>query len=81
MTLGAGSGVAFTWLSNFSASTGLITWFCIGVTYLRFYQGMKVQGIDRRTLPFAPRVQPFAGWWSVLGTGLLLVVRVFGSYN
>ncbi|KAF8550185.1 hypothetical protein OG21DRAFT_1499957 [Imleria badia] len=76
LTLGDGSGKIFSWFSNFSSTAGLVTWFSIGVTYLRFYNGLKAQGIDRKTLPFAPRVQPFAGWWCVCGSGLILFVRV-----
>ncbi|KAI9567934.1 amino acid permease [Boletus coccyginus] len=72
MTVGSSSGIVFTWLSSFSATAGLVAWFGIGVTYLRFYKGMKAQGIDRKTLPFAPRVQPFAGWWCVCGSGFVL---------
>jgi len=73
MTLGNSSGIVFTWLSNFSATAGLITWFGIGVIYLRFYEGLKAQDIDRKTFPFAPRMQPFAGWWCVCGSGLMLI--------
>ncbi|KAH0826384.1 amino acid transporter [Lanmaoa asiatica] len=76
MTLGTSSGIVFTWLANFTATAGLVTWFGIGLTYLRFYNGLKAQGIDRRTLPFAPRVQPFAGWWCICGSGFVLFVRV-----
>jgi amino acid transporter len=72
MTLGNSSGVVFTWLSNFSATAGLVTWFGIGVTYLRFYKGLKAQGIDRNALPFAPRVQPFAAWWCVCASAFVL---------
>ncbi|KAG8221744.1 amino acid permease [Butyriboletus roseoflavus] len=72
MTLGTSSGIVFTWLSNFSATAGLVTWFGIGVTYLRFYYGLKAQGIGRETLPFAPKVQPYAGWWCVCGSGFVL---------
>ena len=77
MTLGNSSGIVFTWLANFSATAGLITWFGIGVIYLRFYEGLKAQDIDRKTFPFAPRMQPFAGWWCVCGSGLILIVGVF----
>jgi yeast amino acid transporter len=76
MTLGSSSGIVFTWLSNFTATSGLVTWFGIGVTYLRFYKGMKVQGFDRRTLPYFTRVQPFAAWWCVCGSAFVLIVRV-----
>ena len=79
MTLGSSSGIVFTWLANFSATSGLVTWFGIGVTFLRFYHGMKAQGIDRKTLPFASRMQPFAGWWCVCGSGFMLIVGVSHS--
>ncbi|KAF8552156.1 amino acid permease [Imleria badia] len=73
LTIGDGPGKVFIWFSDFSTTAGLVTWFGIGVTYLRFYEGLKAQGIDRKTLPFAPRVQPFAAWWCVCGSGFSLV--------
>jgi amino acid transporter len=76
LTVKSGSNEVFTWLSGFCATAGLVTWLGIGVTYLRFYEGMKAQGIDRQKLPFAPRVQPFAAWWCVCGNALVLFVRV-----
>lgn len=76
MTLGASSGIVFTWLSNFVATAGLIGWFSIALTYLRFYEGMKAQGIDRRGLPYASRLQPFAAWYSLCGTAFVLFVRI-----
>ena len=79
LTVKNDSNEVFSWLSGFSATAGLVTWFGIGVTYLRFYKGMKAQGIDRQTLPFAPRVQPFAAWWCVCGTAFVLFVRVSHS--
>jgi len=72
MTLGTSSGIVFSWLSNFIATSGLLTWFGIGLTYLRFSKGLQAQGIDRKTLPFAPRLQPFAAWYCVIGTAVML---------
>jgi len=34
--LGSSSGIIFTWLTNFATTSCLVTWFGIGVTYLRF---------------------------------------------
>lgn len=76
MSLGSSSGIAFTWLSNFAATSALVTWFGIGVTYLRFYEGMKAKGIKRQDLPFTSRLQPFAGWWCVCGSAFVLLVGV-----
>jgi len=79
LTVKNGSNEVFSWLSAFCTTTGLVTWFGIGVTYLRFYKGMKKQGIDRhKKLPFAPRVQPFAAWWCVCGTTFILF---FSAWN
>ncbi|KIJ64060.1 hypothetical protein HYDPIDRAFT_91335, partial [Hydnomerulius pinastri MD-312] len=65
MTLSSSSGVVFTWLSNFAATCGLVTWFGIGVTYLRFYKGYSTQGFERSKLPYTTRFQPYAAWWTV----------------
>ena len=45
---------------------GLMTWFGICVTYLRFYKGFKVQGFDRSTLPYAHVLQPYAAWYALV---------------
>lgn len=76
MSVGTSSGIVFSWLSNFSATSGLISWLGISLTYLRFYKGMKAQGIDRSTLPFAPRLQPYIAWYGVCGSVVILFVRV-----
>ncbi|KAI9567931.1 amino acid permease [Boletus coccyginus] len=72
LTIDNVSGEVFSWLAGFSATSGLIVWLGIGVTYLRFYKGMKAQGIDRKTLPFASKLQPYAGWWCVCGCCFVL---------
>ncbi|KAF8550179.1 amino acid permease, partial [Imleria badia] len=77
LTIGDGPGKVFIWFSDFSTTAGLVTWFGIGVTYLRFYQGLKTQRINRKTLPFAPRVQPFATWWCVCGSGFSLILSAW----
>ncbi|ELU37892.1 amino acid permease [Rhizoctonia solani AG-1 IA] len=64
MSVSSGAGKVFNWFANMTAVAGLMTWFGITVTYIRFYAGMKAQGIDRSTLPFSSNLQPFAfsGW-------------------
>ncbi|KAF8203100.1 amino acid permease [Pholiota molesta] len=66
MGIKAGSGRVFGWFSNMTAISGLNAWFGIGVLYLRFYQGLKAQGIDRRTLPYHSRLQPYAAWYALI---------------
>ncbi|KAJ7095083.1 amino acid permease [Mycena belliarum] len=66
MGVTAGSGKVFGWFSNMTAIAGLLTWFGICLTYIRFYKGMKAQGYDRTHLPFASRLNPFAAWYAMI---------------
>ncbi|KAJ7047679.1 amino acid permease [Mycena alexandri] len=72
-----GSGKVFGWFANMTAIAGLMTWFGISVTYIRFYKGMKAQGYDRKKLPFASRLQPFAAWYSMI---FCLVIAFFSGF-
>lgn len=69
-----GAGRVFGWFANLTAVAGLMTWFGISLTYLRFYAGLKAQGIDRKTLPFASSFQPYAAWYSMFSCLLISIV-------
>ncbi|KAF9513610.1 hypothetical protein BS47DRAFT_1344093 [Hydnum rufescens UP504] len=68
MGVKSGPGKVFGWLANMCAIAGLMTWFGIAFTYVRFYAGMKVQGYDRSKLPFSSRLQPYAAWYVIVST-------------
>ncbi|KAG2062158.1 amino acid permease [Suillus hirtellus] len=68
MAVSSSAGSVFKRLSSMAAIAGLMTWFGISVTYLRFYKGLQVQGIDRKTLPYYTNLQPYAAWWGVVTT-------------
>ena len=53
---------------------GLLSWFCICVTYIRFYAGLKVQRMDRTKLPYYSRLQPFAAWYGAVFCFLICFV-------
>jgi len=72
----AGSGRVFGWFANMTAIAGLMTWFGIAFTYIRFYEGLKVQSIDRKTLPFYSRFQPYAAWYAMISCLLVSIVSL-----
>lgn len=72
----SGSGRVFGWFANMTAVAGLMVWFGIGVTYLRFYKGLQAQQIDRNTLPYTSPFQPFAAWYAMLACLLVSIVSV-----
>lgn len=45
--LGSNSSVVFGWFVNIATISALISWIVIEVSYLRFFYGLRVQGITR----------------------------------
>jgi amino acid transporter len=78
MSVSSGAGVVFRWFSNMTSVAGLMTWFGISVTYIRFYAGLKAQGINRKTLPFYSRLQPYAAWYVLVST---LIINITAGWT
>ncbi|KAJ7193558.1 amino acid permease/ SLC12A domain-containing protein [Mycena pura] len=65
MALSEGSSTVLNWLSNLSSTIGFCTWGLISWTYIRFYYGLKAQGIDRTKFVYWNRFQPFPAYWAL----------------
>lgn len=65
-----------TWLANLTEASQLISYIVMCVTYLFFYRALKVQGIDRSTLPYVGWWQPWSGW--IGGGSMITVVCLYG---
>ncbi|KAI1637565.1 amino acid permease [Biscogniauxia mediterranea] len=68
----------FFWFSNLSAVSTLVVWASICVTYLRFYCGLRRQGVPRDSLPWRAPGQPYLACFSV---GFCLVVALFNGFD
>jgi len=78
MGVNSGAGKVFGWFSNMTSVAGLMTWFGISLTYIRFYAGMKAQGYDRTSLPFASKLQPYAAWYAMV---FCLLICIFSGWS
>ncbi|KAG1878439.1 amino acid permease/ SLC12A domain-containing protein [Suillus tomentosus] len=78
MAVSNNAGSVFIWFSNMTSVAGLMTWFGISVTYLRFYKGMQAQGIDRTKFPYYTNLQPYAAWWGAVST---VTICFFSGWN
>jgi amino acid transporter len=76
MGINSGSGMVFGWFANMTAVAGLMTWFGISVTYIRFHKGFKAQGYDRSTLPYASALQPYAAWYAAVSCFIICLVSI-----
>ncbi|KAI0274681.1 amino acid permease [Gloeopeniophorella convolvens] len=81
MGVHSGSGKVFNWFSNMTSIAGLLTWFGISVTYIRFYAGTKAQGIDRKKLPFSSPLQPFAAWYAAISCVVICFLSQFSGWS
>ncbi|KAG2051886.1 dicarboxylic amino acid permease [Suillus hirtellus] len=74
------SSVAFGWFASLIASFGAITWMCISYTHIAFMRALKAQGIDRNTLPYKAPFQPYASWFALIFTGIVLFFNGFSAF-
>lgn len=78
MTLSNSASTVFGWLQDLVSVAALVNWIVITTVYLRFYYGMKKQGIDRSELPWKAPFQPYAAWTSLIAFSILLLT---GGYT
>lgn len=80
MSLSTSAGKAFGYLANLTAACGLLTWWGISFTYIRFNKGLKAQNIDRKSLPYSSRFNngAAAAWYALV---LITIILFFSSYS
>ncbi|KAK2592669.1 hypothetical protein QQS21_009636 [Conoideocrella luteorostrata] len=72
------SAEVFFWISNLSAVSTLIVWASVCYTYLRFYYGLRQQGVPRDTLPYRAPLQPYLAYFSIV---FCLIVALFNGFD
>ncbi|THH01261.1 hypothetical protein EW026_g1403 [Hermanssonia centrifuga] len=80
MAVSNGAGRVFTWFANMTAVAGLMSWFGIAVTYIRFHKGMKAQGMDRNALPYKAPFQPFLAWYAAISCVVICFFSGFAVF-
>ncbi|KAJ6544421.1 amino acid permease/ SLC12A domain-containing protein [Mycena capillaripes] len=77
MALSSGASTVLNWLSNLVAILGFATWGIISLTYIRFYHGLKHQGIDRSKFVYWNRWQPYPAYWALFWS---VIIILFNGY-
>ncbi|PLW19745.1 hypothetical protein PCANC_01987 [Puccinia coronata f. sp. avenae] len=78
MNVDTSGGTVFLWFSNISSISGLLTWWSILLAYIRFYHGLRCQGVDRNTLDYKA---PFQPWLSYFGFTMSTLIVVFNGFQ
>lgn len=78
MALSEGASTVLNWFSNLTSILGFCTWGIISLTYIRFYYGLKAQGIDRTKFVYWNRFQPFPAYWALCWS---VVIVIFNGWT
>ncbi|RDW90986.1 general amino acid permease [Coleophoma crateriformis] len=80
LQLGSSSGEVLTWLADLVTACQLLNYSMTAVTYLHFYASMKKQGIDRSTLPYIGRFQPYTAYIAIFGTFFMMLAQGYDLF-
>ncbi|KAK2799447.1 hypothetical protein FQN51_006934 [Onygenales sp. PD_10] len=80
LNVSSSSEEVFFWISNLSAVSTLIVWTSICITYVRFYQGLKRQGIPRSSLPFQSPFQPYLAYFAIAFSSTVAFFNGFDAF-
>jgi amino acid transporter len=72
-----GAAKAFLYLYDMAAVSVLIVWWAILVAYIRFYHGLKKQGISRDILPYKAPFQPYTSYFALVFFTLVIIFSAF----
>jgi len=81
LSCSSGSTTVFGWFLTLCAITSLMTWCNILVAYLRFHAALKAQGVDRNTLVFKSRFQPYVAWVVLIFFLLVLLTNAWPVFT
>jgi len=80
LTLNEGASQVFLWLVSLVTTAGILSWIMIGLTYLRFYNALRVQHISRDRLPYKSPLQPYITYYGLVMNTLVLVFSGWLSF-
>ena len=75
-----GAAQAFGWFQNIVTIAQLFTWVSIGICYVKFYNALRAQGIDRNTLIFKAPLQPYLGYATAIFFSIVIFFNGFGVF-
>ncbi|KAK4503418.1 hypothetical protein PRZ48_004333 [Zasmidium cellare] len=74
LQVNSSSAQVLTWLVDLITACQLLNYGSVAFTYLHFHAAVKKQGVDRRTLPYRGKFQPYAAYVAMSGCGLMLLL-------
>jgi len=81
MSVSTGANTVFLWFQNLTTIAQLFTWCSVCYTYTRFQKALIAQGVDRDTLIFKSKWQPYTAWIAFVYFALIIVFNGFKVFT
>lgn len=84
LQINQGSAKVISWLISLITGCGMIDYFTMCITFINYHKACKVQGLDRRILPYYGWLQPGCAYLGAISTFLVALFYgygVFGPWN
>jgi hypothetical protein len=76
LQVSSGSAKVLNWLINLITAGEIITYIVMSVTYICFWRACKAQGLDRKSLPYYGRFQPYCAFLGL--AWMIMIVTCYG---
>jgi amino acid transporter len=81
MSVSTGANTVFLWFQNLTTIAQLFTWCSVCIAYTRFRKALAAQGVERSSLVFRSRFQPYTAWISFTYFALIIVFNGFKVFT
>lgn len=81
LQVGNGSKKVIEWLVELITAGGIIDYLVMNVTFLYYYRACKVQGVDRKTLPYYGRFQPYGTYIALFVQTLVVIFYGYTAFT
>lgn len=80
LQIGKSSAEVLQWLATLVTAMQLLNYGATAVTYRHFYAALQAQNVDRGTLPYRGRFQPYTSYFAMFGTTIMLLLQGFDLF-
>lgn len=81
LQVGSGSAIVIQWFVDLITAGGIIDYISMNITFIFYYRACKAQGIDRKTLPYYGRFQPYCAWIALFVQTLIVIFYGYSAFT
>lgn len=81
LQVGNGSKKVVGWLVDLITAGGIIDYLVMNVTFLYYYRACEAQGVDRKTLPYYGRFQPYGTYIAIFVQTLVVIFYGYTAFT